>query len=56
LYRQRLAHYQSDPNAADTLLRVGESPADPQLDESQLAAMADVCLAILNLSETITRK
>ena len=56
LYRQRLTHYQSDPNAANKLLSVGESAADPKLDKSQLAAMADVCLAILNLSETITRK
>jgi hypothetical protein len=56
LYRQRLAHYASDRRAAEKLLRVGESPADPQLDPAQLAALADVCLAILNLSETITRK
>ena len=56
LYRQRLSHYQSNPKAAEKLLGVGASPADPKLDRAQLAAMADVCLTILNLSETITRK
>jgi hypothetical protein len=56
LYRQRLAHYTSDPPAAEKLLRVGASPTDPELDRTQVAAMADVCLAISNLSETITRK
>ncbi len=56
LYRERLTHYQAKPDGATTLLSVGESQADPQLDPLKLSAMADVCLAILNLSETITRK
>lgn len=56
LYRQRLAHYQSNSQAVEKLLRVGESPTDVQLDRAQIAALADVCLAIFNLSETITRK
>jgi hypothetical protein len=56
LYRQRLVHYGSNPQAAAKLLDVGASPSDPTLDRSRVAAMADVCLAIFNLSETITRK
>jgi len=56
LYRQRLTHYQSNLGAADKLLTVGESAVDAELDRAQLAAMADVCLTIFNLSETITRK
>lgn len=56
LYRQRLARYELDPTAAKKLLAVGESPVDAKLDAAQVAAMADVCLAIFNLSETITRK
>ena len=56
LYRSRLARYRSDRAAAKALLAVGESPPDPQLDPTQVAAMADVCLAIFNLSETIMRK
>ena len=56
LYDRRLAHYRSNHNAAKTLLAIGESPVDPTLEPMAVAAMADVCLAIFNLSETITRK
>ena len=56
LYRQRLAHYDSIPEAIDKLLAVGASPVNSQLDRAEVAAMADVCLTIFNLSETITRK
>lgn len=56
LARERLAHYQANPKAAEKLLAVGASPIDPKLDRSKIAALADVCLAIFNLSETITRK
>ncbi len=56
LYQQRLVHYKANPKAADKLLSIGVSPTDPKFDRTQLAAMADVCLAIFNLSETITRK
>lgn len=56
LARQRLAHYKADPAAVDKLLSVGASSVNPKLDRVQLAALADVCLAIFNLSETVTRK
>ncbi len=56
LYRQRLADYRSNPEAIEKLLDVGASPADRTLDRLRVAALADVCLAIFNLSETITRK
>ncbi len=56
LHQQRLARYAEDPSAAARLLDVGASLADPNLDRIQVAALADVCHAILNLSETITRK
>lgn len=56
VYQDRLARYLAEPAAADKLLAVGESPVDPALDRIQLAAMADVCHVILNLSETVTRK
>ena len=56
LHQQRLAQYVEDPSAAARLLNVGASLADPNLDRIQVAALADVCHAILNLSETITRK
>lgn len=56
LHQLRLARYAEDPTAAARLMAVGESPADPNLDAGQVAALADVCHTILNLSETITRK
>ncbi|MFT5106760.1 MAG: hypothetical protein ACI8XO_001419 [Verrucomicrobiales bacterium] len=56
LARQRLAHYQENPDAAGKLLGVGESPSDPKFDRARLAAITDICLAIFNLSETVTRK
>jgi hypothetical protein len=56
LYRERLGDYKADPTAAAKLLAVGESPVDETLGKDEIAAMADVCLAIFNLSETLTRK
>ncbi|MGB6223652.1 PSD1 and planctomycete cytochrome C domain-containing protein [Haloferula sp.] len=56
LYKGRLAHYQADPEAAKSLLEVGESGVADGVDVAHLAAMSDVCLAVFNLSETVTRK
>jgi hypothetical protein len=56
VYRDRLALYLADPAAVDKLLAIGVSPVDPAVDRTKLAALADVCIVIFNLSETITRK
>ena len=56
LYRERADAYLADKAAAKRLLAVGESPADASLKPAKVAAMADVALAIFNLSEAITRK
>ncbi len=56
LHADRLATYQKDPSAAAKLMAVGESAANPSLDAAQVAALADVALAVFNLSETLTRK
>lgn len=56
LYQQRFARYVAEPQEVANLLQVGESPTNPGIDATRLAALADVCLAIFNLSETITRK
>lgn len=56
LYRARSEHYQADVSATDGILGVGKSPIVDGGDRGHLAAMADVCLAIFNLSETVTRK
>ncbi len=56
LHRDRLAHYQKEPASADKLLSIGSSPTEPTIDRPQLAALTDICLAMMNLSETVTRK
>jgi hypothetical protein len=55
LYHQQLATYRDDPRSAEALLRSGESPANPSLDPSELAAWTMVASVLLNLDETITR-
>jgi len=56
LLDDRLATYRKDPSAAAKLMAVGESPADESLNAAHVAALADVALAVFNLSETLTRK
>lgn len=56
LLTTRMDHYEMDPAAAMRLLEVGATPVDAQQNAVQVAALADVCHVILNLSETITRK
>jgi len=55
LLDQRLAHYQSDAQAAAEFLSVGASQPRAGLDSAQLAAYANVASLILNLDEAITR-
>ncbi len=54
-HQERLARYQSDPKAAGQTLQVGEFPVSTEIPRERIAALADVCHIILNLSETITR-
>jgi hypothetical protein len=56
LAQQELAYYRRDKNAAAQLLKVGESPYNPKLDASELAAWTTVASTILNLDETITKE
>jgi hypothetical protein len=55
IYTAQLEVYQHDPDAADKLLKVGESPRNQKLDAPELAAWTTVASVILNLDETITR-
>ena len=55
LYQESLADFQADPRAASEFIHTGEKPVDPALKPADLAAMATVARAILNLHETITR-
>jgi Protein of unknown function (DUF1553)/Protein of unknown function (DUF1549)/Concanavalin A-like lectin/glucanases superfamily/Planctomycete cytochrome C len=51
-----LVRFRQDPHAAKALLEVGESPLDPRLDASELAAYTIIAQLILNLDETITKE
>jgi hypothetical protein len=55
-YDRQLGIFQSDAKAARALLAVGASPRDETLNISEHAALAAVCLAILNLDEALTRE
>lgn len=48
--------YQNDPEAANALLSIGESPRDETLNVEQHAAWTMVASAMLNLDETLTRE
>jgi hypothetical protein len=50
-----LAHYQQSPAAAAALVRVGESKADPSLDQPTLAAYTMVANQLMNLDEVLTK-
>jgi len=56
MYERQIELYQADEQAAKELLAVGESTRDSQLDSAEHAALATVCLAILNLDEALTRE
>ncbi len=55
LHQERLTRYQDSPEAAGKSLGIGEAPVAKDIPPARLAALADVCHVILNLSETITR-
>jgi len=53
-YQFNLDRFQSHPEAAQKLIAQGESPLDPSLNSSELAAYTTVASLILNLDETVT--
>jgi len=53
-FRYNLDRYQTDRKAAENLLHEGESPVNPKLDKSELAAYTTVASLILNLDATVT--
>jgi len=56
LLEKQLVSFRNDRQAALQLLGVGESPRDPRLNATELAAWTTVASAILNLDETITKQ
>jgi hypothetical protein len=52
---KQLARFRELPDAANSLLKIGEAPADPQYDAAELAAWAMVASVILNTDEAVTK-
>jgi hypothetical protein len=48
--------YAADREAADSVVKAGESPRDGSIDAAELAAWAGVASLILNLDETLTKE
>jgi hypothetical protein len=55
LYRKDLERFRASPESAAQLISVGEAPRTAAGSDPEVAAMALVARAILNLHETITR-
>ena len=56
LYESNFEIYKADPNAAKQLLTVGMKEYDGELDVVQLAAFTQVCRALFNLDEFVSRR
>ena len=55
-WRRLEASFRADRAAAESLLTVGETKADPNFDPVELAAYSAVASTLLNLDETITKE
>ena len=56
LYRAYADRFQSDRDAAEAFLAVGDSPWNPRADARELAAYAGVASLVLNLDEAVTKQ
>ena len=56
IYNRAQARFNADPGAASNFLKNGDSPRNSELPEPEHAALATVCLGILNLDEVLTRE
>lgn len=56
LLSEEAAYYAEHPDAAQKLLLLGEAHASQSFDAAQLAALTNVCQAILNLDATIWKR
>jgi hypothetical protein len=56
MHGRQLAIFAADVGAAKSLLSVGESPRDAAIDAADHAALTNVCLALFNLDEALTRE
>lgn len=55
-YASAFAHFEQNPNLADSLLAIGEMPFDNQLDKNKTAALAMVANTIFNFDETYMKR
>jgi hypothetical protein len=55
-WRRMEVNFRTDRSAAEGLLAVGETKADPTFDPVELAAYSTVASTLLNLDETITKE
>jgi hypothetical protein len=56
LLEKNRTRYKADTKKADDLVRTGLAPFTKDVDVAELAAWTEVCRAMLNLNETITRE
>ena len=56
LAERNVVKFRQNPQAASKLVRVGESPADPNLDLAALAGWTTTASVVLNLDEAITKQ
>ncbi len=55
-YRLARESFAADPQSAQDFLTNGDMPGDPALDAVEHAALASVCLSILNIDEALTKE
>ncbi len=55
-FQQNVSFYESDPQAANDLIHIGDSAPDQEIPASRLAAMTLTAAVLLNLDETITHE
>jgi hypothetical protein len=56
IYTRAQVRFTADPNTSRQFLAIGESPRNSDLPEPEHAALATVCLGILNLDEALTKE
>jgi len=54
--KQSVEYFQKDHQAAKLFLQQGEYPINPKIDLAEQAAYANVCHAILNLDEALSKE
>jgi len=56
MLHNQMTHFAGDPTAAKKATSAGSAPRDEKLDATRWAAWTQVCLAVYNLDEALTRE